>query len=313
MIRLFFISPKECQFMKDLIPGIFSVYQLEQEFSPYLSVEFIPNTKYAAGVVIIANDEVIRRNYTFDDPNDIIELRKLIWKYVRAIHNPPDISMTLPDGEVCIKDFNKGARFNVIQGWNNKLKSLEKDVCCIGTDAETKYVPMDKQLINHEVYRYSNKDQIDRPICKKLRFQECADNYPPNTPTFKRCIREANWVCENGYPCNIRTESIALFRQKLKNDILKYLKRNDMRVDKRTFDLITSSGFFERPNNRAGNKSSPYNPLIHTIDNIPIDYFDYYSKMIEGMTIDNRYNKNTYIIITMIILLIITIYTTRRE
>jgi hypothetical protein len=297
--------------MKDLIPGIFSVYQLEQEFYPYLSVEFIPNTKYAAGVLIVVGDKVIRRNYTFNDPNDIVELRKLIWKYVREIDNPSDIAITRPDGEVCIKDFNKGGGFKVIQGWNNKLKSLEKNVCCKGATSETKDVPMDQQLINHEVYRYSNKDQINLPICKKLRFQECADNYPPNTPTYKRCLREANWVCENGYPCNIRTELIATYREKLKNDILRYLKRNDMRVDKPMFDLIMSAGFFERPNNRVGNKASPYIPIIHTTDSIMIDDYDYYSKMIEGMTDgvtrDQNCNKTHIILLILIIIVIMTI------
>jgi len=307
--------------MKDLIPGIFSVYQLEQEFYPYLSVEFIPNNKYAAGILIIVGDKVIRRNYTFNDPNDIVELRKLIWRYVREINNPADIAITRPDGEVCIKDFNKGGGFKVIQGWDNKLKSLEKNVCCKGSDSETKIVPMDQQLINHEVYRYSNKDQINLPICKKLRFQECADNYPPNTPTYKRCLREANWVCENGYPCNVRTKLIATYREKLKNDILRYLKRNDMRVDKQMFDLIMSAGFFERPNNRVGNKASPYTPIIHTIDNIPIDDFDYYSKMIEGLSegvseddTNQKCNKIfPIIIIVLIIVAISIIYSTSNK
>lgn len=300
MIRLFFISPKECQFMKDLIPGIFSVYQLEQEYFPYLSVDFLPNDTYAPGILLVVDNKVIRRNYTFNDPNDIVELRKLIQPYIDTIDKPVNMSTTLPDG----------GRFKILQGWNNKLKSLKKNVCCKGSDSEVfdKNIPMDQQLINHEVYRYSNKDEIDRPICKKLRFQECADNYPPNTPTYERCLREANWVCENGYPCNERTELIANYREQLKNDVLKYLKKNNMRVDKQMFDLIISAGFFERPNNRVGNKSSPYTPLLeNTIENIPIDYFPYYSKMVEGMNTEKKSNNNQIILFIIIVLIIISV------
>ena len=35
---------------------------------------------------------MIRRNYTFEDPNDIIEMRKLIWKYVNELHHPTNIA-----------------------------------------------------------------------------------------------------------------------------------------------------------------------------------------------------------------------------
>ncbi len=313
-MRLFFISPRECQFMKDLIPGIFSVYQLEQEFHPYLTVEFIPNTTYAAGVLLVVGDKVIRRNYTFNDPNDIIEMRKLIWKYVREIYNPKDITEEI-DGKTCIKNFIPTMTFKVTQGWANMLRNKEKGICCKkGKDCNKKAVPFPQQLQKHEVYRYLNKDQINMPICKKLRFGECGDNYPSGTPLYNRCVMEADWLCENGYrpveingklypKGNINTKLTATFREKLKQDILKYLKRNNMKVDKPMYDLIMSAGFFERPVGRMGNKALPFKRAVTSTDDINVTNFDHYSKLIEGYDGESKRKSIVYFILVIVILI----------
>ena len=107
-MRLFLIDKPSCHHIIDLMPGIKAVYQLEQEFDPYLTVDFIPNRENPPGVLLIAGNEVIRRNYTFDDPNDIIEMRKLIWKYLKKYHRINNIEDD-NRGPLCIKDFKKTA------------------------------------------------------------------------------------------------------------------------------------------------------------------------------------------------------------
>jgi hypothetical protein len=324
-MRLFFISPKECKHISELIPGISSVYQLEQEFHPYLSVEFIPNTENAPppGIILLVGNETIRRKYVFDDPNDIIKLRKLIWKYVRKIYNPTDIT----DKNGYIKNFIPAQTNKVIQGWQNKKKAMEKEVCCSDkkgtiskmlhtTNSKKKQVsnhpPFNKQLIKHEVYRINNDDQINRKICKKVRFTECGDNYPVGTALHNRCITEVNWVCNNGYPFNKRTHLVTAYREQIKKQVLDYLKKNKMKANKQMLDQIFSSGFYERVGNRIGNKALTYNNVKHAVNDITNTDYNYYSKLIEGFgeketDLQDNHQKitsNMYLIAGIIIILL---------
>ena len=138
---------------------------------------------------------------------------------------------------------------------------------------------------------------------------------------------EVKWLCTNGYPRNIRTETVIKYREKLKNDILKYLKNNNMRVNKRILDIILSNGFFERVSNRMGNKYKAYGmpqslrdlrpsacrgSVKHAIGDV-MNKYDYYSKLIEGFGnvegFDNvKHNKNYLLYIVIIIIIIIIIY-----
>ncbi len=296
------------------MPGISSVYQLEQEMHPYLSVEFLPNgggKNEPPGVILIAGDKVIRRNYTFEDPNDIEEMRKLIWECIRKLHNPPDIT----DEKGCIKDFRKTETNRVIQGWQAKKRQLASIRCC-KVIKQLVARTFAEQFIKHERYRYSTRDQQNRRICKKVRFEECGNNYAPNTELFRRCVSEVNWLCNNGYPFNKRTEIVVDYREKLKNAILKYLKDNNMKVNKSILDTILSAGFFERVRNRMGNKYTSYGSVEHAVNEIEDDY-GYFSKLIEGY---DKNQKNTtsmsttkthfpfYKLILVLILAIILIY-----
>lgn len=326
-MRLFLISPKECMHMSGLIPGISSVYQLEQEFQPYLSVEFLPNHQFPTGVLLIVGNKVIRRDYTFEDPNDIIELRKLIWQYVIELHDPTYYTNTVnngwknlknnPNGPVDKHHYQiEGPTNRVIQGWQAKKRSMKKDGCCkkiknifakIYADTYPQYFDhkYQSQQIKHDVYKLDPTDKQDRRICKQVRFGECTDNYPPNTPQFDICQKEVKWLCNNGYPNNIRTQTILKFRENLKNKVLKELHENNMVVNKPQFDTIMDAGFFERVNNRMGNKATTYKNVDHAIQNMNTDFY----KMVEGYQDGNK-NNDTKLIFdwnTGVLLLVIAI------
>ena len=307
-MRLFLISKPGCHHITELMNGIKAVYQLEMELNPYLLVEFLPNKNNdPGGVIIQAGDEIIRRNYTFDDPNDIKELRKLLWKYLRKLHDPVDI--TNKNGNII--NFKKTQTNKVIQGWQNKKKLMKKDICCkIVRDMVAYHIyksnsnktPFKQQLIKHPVYRYDNRDLQDKRLCKQNRFRDCGDNYPPGSILFKRCIDEANFLCNKGYPRNTVRETTENYREQLKKYILKYLKDNDMKVNKQMLDLILSAGFFERVKGRAGNRAHDYNDLIKTVDKSLVDDFDYYANFIESFKNEHIDNSNNIFINILLVL-----------
>lgn len=307
-MRLFLISKPGCHHITELMDGIKAVYQMEAEFEPYLAVDFLPNRNNdPGGVIVMAGNETIRKNYTFDDPKDLEELRSLLWKYLEKYHNPKDITYKKGDKKDCIKDFRETGTFNVIQGWQNRKKLMEKNICCrvvrdllakvvyrtgwdkvIGDHTKTSKngkrggaPDFSRQLIKHPVYRYDNRDLQDREICKKVRYKECGDNYPPGSMTFKRCLDEVTWLCNNAYPVNKVNKVTNNYRNKLKESILEYLKKNNMKVNKKVLDTILSAGFFERVKGRVGNKAASYTEIVKAVDDSLNDY-DYYAKFIEG-------------------------------
>lgn len=285
-MRLFLIDKPGCHHITELIPGISSVYQLEQEFNPYLSVEFLPNREYPPGIILMVGNKMIRRNYTFDDPNDIIELRKLIWSELQSYHNIKDIT----DNEGCIKDFRQTRTNRVIQGWQAKKKEMNKNKCCKAI--KKLFVEgFSDHFIKREEYRLSTEEKLDRNTCKQVRYKECGDNYPPDTPLFNRCTSEVNWLCNRGYPNNKAENKTLIFRERLKKDISEYLRKNNMKVNKQTLDLILSSGFFERVSNRVGNKALTYKNVEYAVNEITNDA-DYFLKLMEGYNSNNDSSKN---------------------
>ena len=271
-LRLYFIDKRGCHHIMYLMPSIKIAYEMKEKFNPHVLLEFLPE-KYnqpeaKQGVILQIGDDYIHKNYTFEDPADKQELEGLIWHLLRKYNDIPDHA----DKDGVLRNFNKGRINTVIQGWKAKKRNFRKDRCCrVITDTITDSFM--EHAVLHWWYRDSKQDVQTRDICMKVRGEECGDNYPPNTPTYRRCMREVEWLCRHGYPRNKRTEAVIARREKLKNKILEYLKRNKMKVNKRVLDVILSAGFFERVSNRVGNKYSKYQksaanafPLDNTVD-----------------------------------------------
>jgi len=281
IMRLFHIDKPGCHHITELMDGIKAVYQLEQEFYPYLTVEFLPHKDQPAGIILLTKTQTIRKNYTFDDPNDINDLRKLIWKYMVEDYNILDITKN-----GCLTDFREIQQPNiVIQGWQAKKRMKSKEVCCkeigdgdeeVNNKVNTKPIrtfedqqdALGHKPFLHEVYRLDPTDKQNRNICKKVRGGECGDNYPSGSATYKRCMDEVQWLCDNGYPENKRVDAMNKLVSKTRTDAYNYLKNNNMKVDKLKFDAIADAGLFQDMGNRAGNKVSDYKEPKKVFDNM---------------------------------------------
>jgi hypothetical protein len=305
-MKLFYISNRDCQDIKTITKGVKRAYQLEQEFYPYLSVEFLPSAKYKEGIYFVIGDNVIHKDYYLYHKKDLIDLRNTIWSLFPSYYDVTDITK---DG--CITDFRKLGKNKVTIGWPNIIANGKNNKIKIPDSMLIKQdIKVDEQIsknILHPVYKNSGADIQDRKLCMINRIKECTDNYPVDSQLYKLCNDNVVWLCKNGYPYNIRTKVMNSIVKKQIEDSLKYLKNNDMKVDKPHFDDMMLSGFFERPANRMGNKYTSANPNDkHAINFIgdKSNEYDYYSQVIEGF--DNK-NKNHYILIFAVIIIIIFI------
>lgn len=306
-MRLFFIDKPECRHISEIMSGIQAVYQMEQEFHPYVIPEFLPNNNNdPGGIIIKVGNEIIRRNYTFETPNDIKELRKLIQELIKKYHNPRDIV----DDKGCIKDFRQVSKFHPIQGWQ-AAKRAKADICCkVITEIITRDIT--DFMIKHWVYRSGSGPIRDSSTCKKVRYEECGNNYAPNTPQFNRCVDEVNLLCNKGYAKggNKMVNKTNKAVKDLRTKIYTYLDKNDMRVDKKIFDEIITAGLFEYVGNRMGNKSRN----IYDVKNVVSDHLynkGIYMKLIEDFTVGvdiNTSSSNIKYALGIILILIITGY-----
>lgn len=256
-MRLFHIDEPGCHHITEIMDGIKAVYQLEQEFFPYLTVEFLPHRDRPAGIILLTRKgDSIRKYYKFKDPKDIEELRSIIWYYLERDYN---IKQLPTDKCGNLQKFKWEPTSDVIQGWQSKKRAMKGARCCkIIADIVASELVSHATIhynILHEQYRLSGQDVQTREICKQLRLTECGNNYPPNTPTFKRCVDEVNWLCNNSYPKNKAYEASNKLVKNTRKKIHEYLDKNNMLVDKKIFDDIIDAGLFQRVANRMGNKS----------------------------------------------------------
>jgi hypothetical protein len=273
-MRLLHIA-QGCESMIDIWPSIKAVYQMEAEFSPYLTIEFLPYREgQIPGIILQTKDGDIRKNYTFKNKTDIKELRDLIWKYIVPEKHIKDITKN-----GCLTDFKEYGTSNVIQGWKAKKRALDKEKCCqLVLDSLVKDVVGNNIL--HEVYRLSPIDRQDKNICKKVRFEACGNNFPKGSAVFKRCVQETEWLCNHGYP-NVTVNKMNDFVNKVRKNLWRYLRDNDLRVNKRKFDEIISAGLFDDLGNRMGNKVADDKNVRASLDQIFTEK-DYYLGLIEG-------------------------------
>lgn len=210
-MKLFSIDKPNCNHIIELMPSIKAIYQLEVEFQPFLQIEFIPNNgnmKY--GIVLRTYNELIYRPYTFDDPMDMIHMRRLIWYYLKK--NNLISNLVREDQNGHIRNFKQTQTNKVIMGWNNKLRDFKKN------KMEIKYDPLIRSpLFNgthfnsndtkaREIKHWSYKNNIENVhnnnTCKKIRLRECSDNHPIRTHQYQICNDRVQWACNEAYPIN---------------------------------------------------------------------------------------------------------------
>lgn len=220
--------------------------------------------------------------------------------------------------QTCMKNMNILQKNNVIQGWQNKLRNLRgnrndtDNTCCKNTHIKPKrnivqewayrtnnnnykenpmcQVVRDmvadgfmEFIVKHEVYKNVGADRIDRNLCKKIRWGECNDNYPVGTAQHQICVKEVDWLCNQGYSSskgdeiNIKDKIV----QDTRKRIYDYLNKNNLKVNKAMFDDIITAGLFDDLGNRMGNKSTNIMHIRDNVDNLMREK-DYYLQLVEN-------------------------------
>lgn len=272
-MRLFHIDPPGCHHATEIMQGIKAVYQLEQEFFPYLTVEFLPHRDEPAGIILLTRKgESIRKNYDFTDPEHLRELREIIWYY---LHRDYDIKSLPTDKNGNLLRFQWEPTAEVIQGWQEKKRSVNQSKCCRLMAELTAQEIMNQLVTQHNIkhwwFRDSNKDQQTQKTCKQVRYQECGDNYAPNGAQYRRCIDEVTWLCNRGYgnsgksdgnpEWNLKNKQI----QEIQRKVWEQLLNKDMHVDKKLFDEVMSAGLFADVGNRMRNKAVNYKNVYNAV------------------------------------------------
>ena len=147
------------------------------------------------------------------------------------------------------------------------------------------------------------KPDIDIKKCKEIRYLDCNDNFPVNTPVWQRCIDESKWLCDKWYSGNNNVTLTDKLVDQTRKEIYDYLDKNDLRVDKKMFDDIITAGLFNDLGNRMGNKSSN---ITNSVDQYMTDK-GYYLKLVEGFNDSDNKNKNNwnYVYVILCIILIV--------
>lgn len=284
-MRLFHFDSASCKSIIDIMPGIKAAYEMEAKFSPYLTVEFLPRDEKEVkpGIILQTKSGSIKKYYDFKNPKDKQDLENLIWYHLSQDYN--------------IKEVNEGDENNtrqyapnqVIQGWQEKKRVSAQDICCKTIlDAVTHSI-VDNRIL-HEIYRLKGDEITDKDTCKKVRWEECGNNYPKSSPNFQICVDEVNWLCNNAYPVNPKVNKLNNMVNKVRKDIYDYLVKNDMKVDKKKFDEIITAGLFADLGNRMGNKVASDPHVRSTVNDIFTEK-DYYLYLIEGFEPKSNYER----------------------
>lgn len=302
-MKLFHIDGGKCKHIIELMPSIKAVYQMEQEFFPYLDVIFLPYREgEKSGIILQTKSDIIRKDYTFHNKEDLENLRNLIWFYLQKENNIKDITV-----KGCLTNFRETNPNKVIQGWHMRKKYAERDSdyidgCKIINDTLTSELV--KYGILHEVYKLNTHKVMNKDSCKQTRYKECSDNFPPNTYSFVRCIDEVDWICNNGYPNKVLEDTNQIVNG-IRKRLIDVLIKNNFKVNKKRFDDIIDAGLFADLGNRMGNKVISDKNVSAVIDRVFTEN-DYYRQLIEGFeTNDNSYMF--YLVLFVILIVFIAV------
>jgi hypothetical protein len=242
-MKLYYLDKPGCRHISKITKSVSIIYQLEQELYPYLIVDFLPEKYHQlypqGGVLIYAGSEQIYKPYHFDNPQEINDLRDLLWILLKKYHNITDV--TRSDGSI---DFsNSGGVNHVIQGFRNKVLQT-RNIC--PPPLKKIHDPMYYKTL-HWSYRDPTNPDISKNTCKKIHRQGCIDNYPCHSDIYKRCISESDYLCDLYYD---------VIRDKKNKQVLnsrKYLydklKENKFIIDKKMYDDLRFSGLIDDSGN----------------------------------------------------------------
>lgn len=241
---LYHISGNGCEHMKSLIQSIKAVYQLKEEFHPYVQVRFLPYREdEKTGVIVKSRNFLIRKDYTFHDPQDIVNLRGIIWDQLKKEGKIHD-DVWLANGQ----NLNK-----VTNSWRmalrNHFKNMPDQIILPSVTSE-----IVRSNILHEVYRLNTVDYINLYDCYKLVKSECYDHFPTGTFIHKKCLQKGHERCS----CMFKYNAIIKKIQKMKDDICQRLEDENIPCSKKKLEIILGIPILRRLSHLVGKAESKH-------------------------------------------------------
>lgn len=174
-MKLVHIDKSECYHYVDEISKIFYVAQLEQEFAPYLEVEYRDNDGGKERYQFISSGTIISEFSV----NEKEFLRKAIFDEVQKKHNIRNIQDE-PTGTTRFYQQNKDHKINRVQP-----KQL--------VHKKNKY-----SNFKHQIYNFSNK-KMQGGDCRQVVDKICDQDYKKNTPLNNVCKKIMFQDCQRQY------------------------------------------------------------------------------------------------------------------
>jgi hypothetical protein len=178
-------NPNKCSHISDIMPSIKAIYQLEQEFKPYLNILFVSNKnpKQNQKIILQTKNENIHREFTFKNKYEIQILRDLIWE--NLVKEQKIIDITEP------KNFNKRGTFKVYDSYK-KSKENRQNYNYTPIKVET-YTKQTKINPTHQIFNLRD-NTLNYNQCMKQYDQLCKNNYRQDT--YEICKLENERYCK---------------------------------------------------------------------------------------------------------------------
>lgn len=190
-MKLFYIDKQECNDVTIITDRIKKVYQLEREFYPYLSVEFLSNKKYKGGIFILYKNYVVHKKYFLDTINEYNDIKSQIW-YIIDKFNITKNNQSINN----IDKRNDGIN-NVSISWKEIIEKARNAKIMIPNIMLLKNDNIKEPDIRHPVYKYRDIGIENKNSCMDYRIKECDDNYPQNSQIYMLCKDNIEWLCNN--------------------------------------------------------------------------------------------------------------------
>jgi len=267
-MKLTYIGDPGCYRVSDAISGIFAVAQLEQEYHPYLTLDYLPNRDNKQSRVIInANEDEIIIPVKFDtNPQDIEKVRDAIWSLMKKhykIKNYDDITHIPIRSNIVTSGYKNAAKQKSYNSYKTHIKAKGKP----------ESASLNKNKMLHEVFKLDNRYNIDKSNCVSVLGQQCDDNYPKGTHTHYKCMNDIKDVCncalskgsvDQGYIHKNR-EGNVISRTEFNNLIFDNLYRTNVRcprMDHKYKDGNSIEGFCQTSNKSSSINISKYILLV---------------------------------------------------
>ena len=189
-MKLFHIDDSNYNHISERMDAIKTIYQMEQEFYPYLQIEFCKNLQKCkkGGVILQTKNGNIKKDFTFTNKSDIKFLRKLIWSYLIKEENIENKN----DSDVELYDTLPKMRLV------NPMKKLsESTLSCDDITDNDMDIDVRNKLMHssYKMQKYKPSISSNKNTCILNRMRECDQKSPIGSEANRMCKLEGKTLC----------------------------------------------------------------------------------------------------------------------